>query len=82
MIAPIRSHIPRLALTAAEAAEALGVSERHITALVGRNEIPHAYLGHRIVFPVDPLREFLKSKCERFLPPGQHEAARGSREAP
>jgi excisionase family DNA binding protein len=81
MIAPIRSDVPKLALTAAEAAEALGVSERHITALVARDEIPHAYLGHRIIFPLEPLQEFLRSKCERFLPPGQQEAAQLPREA-
>lgn len=81
MIASIPTDVPKLALTAAEAAEALGVSERHITALVGRDEIPHVRLGHRVVFPTEVLREFLRGKCERFLTPGQLEAAPIAREA-
>lgn len=69
MIAPFHSDVPKLALTAAEAAEALGVSERHVTTLVARDELPHVRLGHRIVFPVDVLRDFMRGQCERFLPP-------------
>ena len=42
MIAPIKSDVPKLALSAAEAAEALGgVSERHLTALVAKDAVPH-----------------------------------------
>lgn len=81
MIAPIPSDVPKLALTAAEAAEALGVSERHITALVARDEIPHLRLGHRVVFPLDVMREFMRGRCERFLPPGQQDVAQNPREA-
>ena len=61
------NYLPKLALTAAEAAEALGVSERHLTSLVSRDEVPHVRLGHRVVFPVEVLREFMRGKCLRFL---------------
>lgn len=71
MIAQPRVNVPKLALTAAEAAEALGVSERHLTSLVSRDEVPHVRLGHRIVFPIDVLRDFMRGQCERFLAPQQ-----------
>jgi hypothetical protein len=45
----------RLALSPAEAARALGVSERHLRSILG--ELPHTHLGNRIVIPVDSLRE-------------------------
>jgi DNA-directed RNA polymerase specialized sigma24 family protein len=50
----------RLALRPSEAAKALGVSERHLRSHL--SEIPHDYIGNRLVFPVDAVRERL---CER-----------------
>jgi excisionase family DNA binding protein len=51
----------RLALSPAEAARALGVSERHLRSILG--ELPHTHLGNRIVIPVDSLREWLKERA-------------------
>ncbi len=52
----------RLALTLAEAAQALGVSERHVRDL--RAELPCITLGRRVVIPVDALREWLLRRVE------------------
>ena len=52
----------RLALTVAEAAAALGVSERHLRQLLP--EIPHLHVGRRVVIPVEPFREYLRARCE------------------
>jgi len=40
----------RLALSLAEAARALGVSERHVREILP--ELPHIHLGRRVVIPV------------------------------
>ena len=55
----------RLALTVAEAAEAVGVSERHLRSLLP--EIPHTRLGERVVIPVKAFEEWLseRAKAER-----------------
>lgn len=53
----------RLALSVPEAAEALGVSERHLRALLP--ELPHVRLGGRVVLPVEGLREWLKARAQR-----------------
>ena len=47
----------RLALSVKEAADAIGVSERHLRSMLP--EIPHVYLHSRVVIPVDLLREWL-----------------------
>jgi excisionase family DNA binding protein len=52
----------RLALTVAEAAQVLGVSERHIRNLLP--ELPHVYLGGRPVIPVDPLKDWLATQAK------------------
>ena len=52
----------RLALSVAELARALGVSARHVRERL--HEIPHVYLGQRVVFPVDAVREWLGKRCE------------------
>jgi DNA-directed RNA polymerase specialized sigma24 family protein len=44
-----------------EAAEALGVSERHLRSHL--SEIPHDYIGNRLVFPVDAVRECLRERA-------------------
>ena len=51
----------RLALTLAEAAKALGVSERHLRTILP--EIPHLHVGSRVVIPVDALREWLRTQA-------------------
>ena len=50
----------RLALSVEEAAAALGVSERHLRAIL--TEIPHTYLGRRVVIPVEGLRTWLQER--------------------
>lgn len=52
----------RLALSVPEAAQALGISERHLRALLP--EIPHVVLGKRIVIPVEPLRSWLAERAK------------------
>ena len=44
----------RLALGIADAARALGISERHLRAHL--SEIPHVRIGGRLVFPVEVLK--------------------------
>jgi hypothetical protein len=53
----------RLGLSFAEAAAALGVSERHLRSL--RRELPVAQLGGKLVLPVDSLREWLRRRAEQ-----------------
>ena len=52
----------RIALTVQEAADALGVSERHVRAHLG--DIPHIYLGNKLLIPVDAARDWLRKRCE------------------
>ena len=52
----------RLALTVAEAAEALGISERTLRDHL--HDIPHVYFGRRIVVPVRDLRDWLSRQIE------------------
>lgn len=53
----------RLALRLKEAADALGVSERHLRTLLP--EIPHVHLGSSVRIPVDALREWLREKAQQ-----------------
>ena len=53
----------RLALSVAEAAKALGVSERHLRSHL--SEIPHVHIGGRVVVPVDAAREWLRDRAVR-----------------
>ena len=52
----------RLALTVAEAAEAVGVSERHFRSML--SEIPHVYIGNRVVIPIEQFKEWLRKRAE------------------
>ena len=52
----------RLALTVPEAAAAVGVSERHLRAMLA--EIPHLRLGNRVVIPVEPFRDWLRERAQ------------------
>ena len=51
----------RLALTVAEAAAAVGVSERHLRSMI--HEIPHLHIGKRVVIPVGLLEEWLRKRA-------------------
>ncbi len=53
----------RVALSAAEVAEALGLSERKVRDLLP--EIPHLYVGARVLIPVDELREWLRDRAKQ-----------------
>ena len=52
----------RFALGVEEAAEALGVSQRHLRSILP--EIPHLYLGSRLVIPVKPFEEWLRERAK------------------
>ncbi len=60
----------RLALTIAEAAAAVGVSERHLRTVLP--EIPHLHLGARIVIPIDALRGWLRERAETEVQGAAH----------
>jgi len=53
-----------LALRPRPAADALGISERHLRALVARGEIHAAKLGRCTVFSVDELKRFLATSMK------------------
>ncbi len=58
--APTDPFAGRLALSQAEAAQALGCSERHLHDLVKRGEIPVPRSGRRTLISVDVLRDWLR----------------------
>lgn len=66
MIAPARVSEPqpyRLALRADEAADALGISQRTLAAMVSADAIPHVYIGTRnLRFPVVALQAWLDAQ--------------------
>ena len=66
MIAPARTPEPmpyRLALTAAETADALGISERTLAAMTAAGEIPHSRIGRRnLRYPVAALQTWLAAQ--------------------
>jgi hypothetical protein len=51
-----------LALTLAECAAAIGVSERHLRTLLA--DVPHLYLGNRLLIPVKPFEEWLREQAK------------------
>ena len=60
-----REPASRLALSVAEAAAAVGVSERHLRSVL--HEIPHCRLGGRVVIPVQAFADWLgkQARAER-----------------
>ena len=54
--------VTRLALTIPEAAKAIGVSQRHLRSMLP--EIPHCYIGSRVVIPLGPFEEWLRKRAE------------------
>ncbi|MEP0846206.1 MAG: helix-turn-helix domain-containing protein [Phycisphaerae bacterium] len=53
----------RLALSAREAAAALGISARTLWTLANRGAIPSVKLGARRLYPVEALREWLAEQA-------------------
>lgn len=60
--APVLDLSSRFSVTVAELAEALGVSRRFIRD--HQADIPHVWIGKRILFPVDQVREWLRERAE------------------
>ena len=56
--------LPCLALRAAEAAKALGISERLLWSKTNAGEVPCIRIGRAVVYPVDCLREWLVQEAE------------------
>lgn len=54
--------IPRVTLSVTEAAKSLGLSDRTITSLIAKGEIPVVRIGKRRLIPVDGLREWVAAK--------------------
>ncbi len=54
---PIPHLSQRIALSVSEAADAVGVSERHLRKLLP--EIPHMHIGGRVVIPVKEFEAWL-----------------------
>lgn len=54
--------VPRVALSVAEAAKALSLSDRTITSMIAKGEIPVVRIGKRRLIPVDGLREWIASR--------------------
>ena len=52
----------RLGLSVAEAARAIGVSERHLRQSLP--EIPHLHVGRRVVIPTESFREWLRGRAQ------------------
>lgn len=55
--------VERVALTVPEAAQSLGVSERHLRSEI--SEVPHFYIGGRVLIPVRDLREWASSRVRQ-----------------
>lgn len=53
----------RVALSLAEAAKAIGVAEGTLRTILP--EIPHLYMGRRVVIPVEGLRQWLMDEAQR-----------------
>ena len=55
----------RIALTVQEAADTIGVSERHLRSML--LEIPHTRMGNRVVIPVENLKKWLSERADTEL---------------
>jgi excisionase family DNA binding protein len=71
----------RLLLTAAEAAEALAISERTLWALTDRGEIPAIRIGRSVRYAVEDLRAWVDAQRRRpdGGPPGPPSAGLAGR---
>lgn len=54
--------VPRLALRRAEAAEALGVSDRTLQDWVRKESVPHIRINGCLLFPVSELQQWLAER--------------------
>ncbi len=54
----------KLAYSAKEAAETLGVSERHVRDMISEGRIRTVALGRRLLIPVESLRELLAAPAK------------------
>ena len=63
----------RLALSVAEAAAAISISERHLRSMLP--EIPHFRIGGRVVIPIELFQEWLRKQAK--AEPGRVEAIVG-----
>ena len=57
--------VPKLALSIAEAAEALALSPRTIEAMVKARELPTVRVGRRVLLPVAGLADWLVENTEQ-----------------
>ena len=56
------AHIERLALSPAEAAESLGISERLMREIL--SELPHTKIRSRVLIPIESLKQWLRDQIE------------------
>lgn len=57
--------VPRLALRPAEAADAIGISERTLRSWLRERQIPHVRIGNLTLFPIDALRGWLAAEAAK-----------------
>jgi len=53
----------RLALTASEAAKAIGIGKRLLWSMTNRGDIPHARIGRRVIYPIAALEAWLDAQA-------------------
>lgn len=56
----------RLALTRAEAARSIGISERLLWSMTIAGKVPHVRVGRRVLYPKQELREWLSSQAKKL----------------
>jgi excisionase family DNA binding protein len=66
---PADAPIQALAYTIKQAAEALGVGETLVRALIAQRRIPHCRLGDRVIVPLDSLAAWLASEAASSVKP-------------
>lgn len=59
----------KLLWSAFEAAAALSISERTLHTRTKAGEVPHVRVGHRVLYPVDVLQEWIAAGCPPVDPP-------------
>ena len=57
--------IEPLAVRARQAARMLGIGERKLWELTNQGEIPHVRAGRVVLYPVDGLRDWLRTQAAR-----------------
>jgi predicted DNA-binding transcriptional regulator AlpA len=58
---------PPLALSAPEAATALGIGERLLWSETNAGKIPHVRIGRRVVYPIKQLQAYLEREAARSV---------------